>query len=266
MPIKKKCEICAKDVYINRLFEAEIITPELLNHIQNYLPYITTKSLICDDCLENSRYKYVSHILEEGKNGITKLEKEVARSIRKHNALSENIENEFQKELTFGEKIADKVAEVGGSWRFISCFLAFMALWIIANVIFLAAGAFDPFPFILLNLTLSCLAALQAPVIMMSQRRQEERDRLRSQMDYKVNLKAELEIQHLHEKLDLLLKHQWGRLMEIQRMQVEMLSNKNIKTPKDQFNGNMRSATASHPEKKEDKRQEKTAYGLPKIL
>lgn len=249
MPIKKKCDICAKDVSLNRLFEAEIIAPELLDHIRNSLPYITTKSAICDECLENSRYKYVSHILEEGKNGITKLEKEVARSIRRHNALSQDIEKEFQKELTFGEKIADKVAEVGGSWRFIFGFLAFIALWIIVNLIFLAAGAFDPFPFILLNLALSCIAALQAPVIMMSQKRQEERDRLRAQMDYKVNLKAELEIQHLHEKLDLLLKHQWGRLMEIQRMQVEMLSNKNIKAPKEQFNGNVKSADASPPEK-----------------
>src|SRR5690606_1596748 len=109
-------------------------------------------------------------------------------------------------------------------WKFIITFGAILSSWIALNIVGLLARPFDPYPFILLNLVLSCLAALQAPVIMMSQNRQEARDRIRSKNDYKVNLKAELEIRHLHEKLDHLLIHQWQRLMEIQQIQVELMN------------------------------------------
>ena len=120
--------------------------------------------------------------------------------------------------------MADRIADFGGSWTFILSFGGFILVWVVINTIVLIARPFDPYPFILLNLFLSCLAAIQAPIIMMSQNRQELRDRLRSENDYRVNLKAELEIRHLHEKLDHLLQHQWERLIEIQQIQIELMN------------------------------------------
>lgn len=117
---------------------------------------------------------------------------------------------------TFGEKVSDKLAEFGGSWTFIGCFAGVMATWIIFNSSLLFIKAFDPFPFILLNLVLSCLAAIQAPIIMMSQNRQEKKDRVRAESDYLINVRAELEIRQLHAKLDILLSHQSENLKESQ--------------------------------------------------
>src|SRR5204863_9662655 len=125
--------------------------------------------------------------------------------------------------LTPGDRLADGIAAFGGSWAFILSFLGFLVLWIFANLWFLASRAFDPYPFILLNLILSCIAAMQAPVIMMSQNRQETRDRQRAENDYKINLKAELEIRHLHEKVDYLLHQFATRLMEVQQIQLDLM-------------------------------------------
>jgi uncharacterized membrane protein len=119
--------------------------------------------------------------------------------------------------------LSDRIASFGGSWRFIILFGAVLLFWIILNAVFLLNRGFDPYPFILLNLILSCLAAIQAPIIMMSQNRAEARDRLRAENDYKVNLKAELEIRTLHEKIDHLLQRQYSRLFEIQQIQIELL-------------------------------------------
>ncbi|NCA21889.1 MAG: DUF1003 domain-containing protein, partial [Crocinitomicaceae bacterium] len=125
--------------------------------------------------------------------------------------------------MTLGQKMADKVATFGGSWSFILFFAGFMFIWISSNVILLANKGFDPYPFILLNLILSCLAAIQAPIIMMSQNRQEEKDRERSKKDYMINLKSELEIRTLHEKIDHLIMHQQRELLEIQKVQIDMM-------------------------------------------
>jgi uncharacterized membrane protein len=145
------------------------------------------------------------------------------RSLKEHELVSTNINAEFNRKLTFGEHMADKLAVYAGSWRFISIFLAVLLLWICINTVVLIQKPFDPYPFILLNLILSCIAAIQAPIIMMSQNRQEAKDRLRSEHDYRVNLKAELEIRHLHEKIDHLLMTQWQRLLEIQEVQTELM-------------------------------------------
>jgi uncharacterized membrane protein len=137
--------------------------------------------------------------------------------------LSENLQTEIDSNATFGQRIADKIAAFGGSWSFIIAFFSFILLWMVLNIWLLANKAFDPFPFILLNLILSCIAAIQAPVIMMSQNRQEQKDRQRSEHDYKINLKAELEIQLLNEKMDHLLIHQNKKLLEIQELQTDYL-------------------------------------------
>lgn len=119
--------------------------------------------------------------------------------------------------------MADKLADFGGSWLFIGIFCGVLIIWLFMNSVALIMKPFDPYPYIFLNLVLSCLAAIQAPVILMSQNRQEVRDRLHAEQDYRVNLKAELEIRHLHEKIDHLLMNQWQRLMEIQQIQMELM-------------------------------------------
>ena len=144
--------------------------------------------------------------------------------MHQHELITKNVETALEQKWTLGEKLADKIATFGGSWTFLICFAIFLGLWITINTVVLVTQPADPYPFILLNLILSCLAAIQAPVIMMSQNRQEAKDRLRSQNDYQINLKAELEIQHLHEKLDHLLMHQWERLAQIQEIQLDLLS------------------------------------------
>jgi uncharacterized membrane protein len=179
---------------------------------------------ICLRDLNRFRMKYIQNLLESEKGELTSLDNEVLESLQRHETLSSNVDSEFDKDLTFGDKMADGLATFGGSWRFLIIFGALLLVWIVLNSIMLLKKPFDPYPFILLNLILSCLAAVQAPVIMMSQNRQESKDRMRSQHDYRVNLKAELEIRQLHEKIDHLLSHQWERLVEIQQIQIDLLS------------------------------------------
>ena len=159
------------------------------------------------------------------------LEREVAESIAKADTLAENVEEEFVENRTLGELLADYVASFGGSWAFIITFALVMAGWMGINLLIGGERAFDAYPFILLNLVLSTLAAIQAPIIMMSQKRQEAKDRLRSLNDYQVNLKAELEIRHLHEKLDYLITKQWQRLIDIQQLQLDLMQEKQAGRP-----------------------------------
>ncbi|MEO6102301.1 MAG: DUF1003 domain-containing protein [Pseudoxanthomonas sp.] len=137
--------------------------------------------------------------------------------------VSRNIVQEYDRSAGLGERVADKVAEVGGSWAFIITFLLCLVAWMAFNTLVLAKGAFDPYPYILLNLCLSCVAAIQAPIIMMSQNRQGTIDRLRAQNDYEVNVKAELEIMQVHEKLNDLRERDWATLVELQNQQIELL-------------------------------------------
>jgi uncharacterized membrane protein len=174
--------------------------------------------------LNRYRGEYVHSLLESEKGELTSLENEVLTSLRDHETLSKNVDTEFEGEWTLGERLADRIATFGGSWIFLILFGLFLMVWIGVNSFILYAHPPDPYPYILLNLILSCLAAIQAPIIMMSQNRQEAKDRLRSEHDYQVNLKAELEIRHLHEKLDHLLSHQWERLAQIQEIQLELLA------------------------------------------
>jgi uncharacterized membrane protein len=135
--------------------------------------------------------------------------------------VARDTEAQYAAQMTLGERVADRVAAFGGSWTFIGLFVVTMIVWMWMNS--RSAVPFDPFPFILLNLVLSCLAALQAPVIMMSQNRQAAKDRLDAKDDYEVNLKAEMEIVSLHMKLDELREKQWTALIELQQRQIELL-------------------------------------------
>lgn len=217
------CPICREERPAGEILDGDLIHSPIDEMIRKTNPGWSPQDVICLSCLNRLRADYVQKTLETEKGEISALDSEVLHSLKEHEVISENVNVEFDQKLTLGERIADKVAEFGGSWRFIILFGVIMGVWITLNSLALLMRPFDPFPYILLNLVLSCLAAMQAPVIMMSQNRQESKDRMRSEHDYRVNLKAELEIRQLHWKLDQLLTHQWQRLLEIQQIQMDLM-------------------------------------------
>lgn len=202
---------------------AKIIRTPILTLIKEDFPDFTSEKFLSVTELNLYRDKYISNYLSQEVDVLSEIETQVAAELKDYDSTVIKIEEEVETR-TFGQYVADKVADFGGSWRFIILFGVFILLWILANIYILLNKGFDPYPFILLNLILSCLAALQAPVIMMSQNRQEEKDRERARKDYIINLKSELEIRMLHEKLDNLIKHQQEELIEIQKIQIEMMN------------------------------------------
>ena len=225
-------QACAISGLQNRkrdLIPLDAVRPSLADHIRKDHPTLTGDSMISTAQLAKYRMKYVEDLLESEHGEFTELEQQVAASIANHDTIAENVEDDFDEERTFGQRLSDHLASFGGSWAFLISFAAVLVIWIAINLIMGEKRAFDVYPFILLNLILSCLAAIQAPIIMMSQKRQEAKDRVRALNDYRVNLKAELEIRHLHEKLDHLISRQWQRLAEIQRMQLEIMQEKKLK-------------------------------------
>jgi uncharacterized membrane protein len=198
------------------------IRPSLMTIIKKENPTFHNSGYLSISELNMYRQKYIAEYMLKETGELTELEHTVLSSLKHRNTLVKKIEL-ADHPLTIGQGIADRVASFGGSWKFIVTFGVFIVLWIIINGLLLSRK-FDPYPFILLNLILSCLAALQAPVIMMSQNRQEEKDRERSKKDYMINLKSELEIRMLHEKIDHLIIHQQHELIEIQKVQIEMMN------------------------------------------
>lgn len=217
------CQVCQKKYQRFETLPGKAIRPGLLPFIEAMKPGWTLDQNICLHCLNKARSSFVEKSLVEEIGGLSDVEKEVIDSIRNHELIAENPIEVLDEALTFGERASDRIAAIGGSWSFIIGFSIVLITWIILNSVILLQRTFDPYPFILLNLVLSALAAIQAPIIMMSQNRQEAKDRKRSEMDYKTNLKAELEIRHLHIKMDQLLTQQWHRLLEIQQVQTDLL-------------------------------------------
>ncbi len=196
----------------------------IMNLIQVEHPDFNDDKYLSISELNHYREKYISGYLLREVGELSDLENTVLTSLQEHTTLTGKLDGEDSQQFTFGQRVADKVATFGGSWRFIISFGIFLIIWIAFNAFWLANKGFDPYPFILLNLLLSCLAAMQAPVIMMSQNRQEEKDRERAKKDYMINLKTELEIRILHEKMDHLIMHQQQEMLEIQKVQIEMLN------------------------------------------
>jgi uncharacterized membrane protein len=218
-----ECQICHKTKSAGQLLAAELVRPPLVELICQQHPDWSSDGYICLDDLNHFRSLHVEDVLEAEKGQLSEMERDVVESLRHQDLLSENIEAEFVQQLTFGQWLADRVAAFGGSWTFLMLFVVLIIMWMLINMVVVIARPFDPYPFILLNLVLSFLAAVQAPVIMMSQNRQETKDRIRAEHDYRINLKAELEVRLLHSKIDLLLTNQWQRLMEIQQMQLDLM-------------------------------------------
>jgi uncharacterized membrane protein len=228
------CQVCGQHKRFNTVVPAVFVHPPIAERIVKDHPQWSPEGFICLFDLNRYRSQYFEDLINLDKGELSTLEEQVIKSLKEEEELiSMNVNVEFDRQLTVGERVADKVAEFGGSWTFISLFAAVLMVWIIVNSISLLTRPFDPYPYILLNLVLSCLAAVQAPVIMMSQNRQEAKDRLRGEHDYRVNLKAEIEIRHIIAKLDQLVTHQWQRLLEIQRLQLELLEGQAGSAPRD---------------------------------
>jgi len=218
------CAVCGKQFPLRDMLPDVLVQDTISALIQRDYPAWSADSHICRADLSKYSAEYVKTLLESERGELSSMENKVLESLRQHELLSMSVDVESDTNWTLGERLADKMADFAGSWVFLISFGVFMAIWIIINSLVLFWRPLDPFPFILLNLVLSCLAAVQAPIIMMSQNRQEARDRLRGQHDYQINLKAELEIRHLNEKLDHMLSHQWERLVQIQQVQMQMLA------------------------------------------
>ena len=219
--VRPHCAICGKEARLPLRFGA--VRPAIASLVAADHPNLTADDIVCAHHVSDYRTRYVAQLLESERGELSDLERQVVESLAREETVSRDVEKAWEKHRTAGETVADAVAAFGGSWTFIIIFFAVLAVWMAFNVWAATRDVFDPYPFILLNLVLSCLAAIQAPIIMMSQNRQEDKDRLRSQNDYRVNLKAELEIRHLHEKMDHLINRQWERLAEIQQIQLEIM-------------------------------------------
>ncbi|MNI43988.1 DUF1003 domain-containing protein [Sphingobacterium paramultivorum] len=215
--------ISKKEILPGEEIQCKDIRTGILSLLKSDFPDMYNDDYISIDELNQYRRLYLTSLVVQERGELAIIDEDVITAIRNNSILSEDIQEELEAQLTVGQKLADSVARFGGSWIFIITFFSFILVWMIANIIVLSRQPFDPFPFILLNLLLSCLAAIQAPIIMMSQNRQEQKDRIRGEHDYKINLKAELEIKLLSEKIDHLLIHQSKKLLEIQEVQTDYL-------------------------------------------
>jgi len=218
-----KSDISQKSFPAREKVSGGSIRPAILDKIKESFPDFNENSFITLQELNEFREKYITDYLSQELKALTKLEHKVIKNFKGRSTISDKLEEDQEEAPTFGQKMADRVATFGGSWTFITYFGVFLLIWISLNALVFLNHGFDPYPFILLNLILSCLAAIQAPVILMSQNRQEEKDRERSKKDYMINLKAELEIKALHEKIDHLIIYQQEQLLDIQKVQIEMM-------------------------------------------
>ncbi|AZO72359.1 MULTISPECIES: DUF1003 domain-containing protein [unclassified Mesorhizobium] len=222
-PKKKPSAISGRKFRKRDLVRIDDLRPSLADRIRADHPDLPRGARVSRAELARYRMRYMEELLQQEHGEFSELDRQVVESIARQDTISENSEEEFEEHRSFADRVSDNMAEFGGSWWFLISFAAVLLIWIGINLFEGTVGAFDPYPFILLNLMLSCIAAIQAPVIMMSQKRQEAKDRLRSFNDYRVNLKAELEVRHLHEKLDYLISRQWQRLAEMQQMQLDAM-------------------------------------------
>ncbi|MEI8364099.1 MAG: DUF1003 domain-containing protein [archaeon] len=228
------CYITKKPIKIIDAVPYDLINLQVIELIKKKYPEFNNTNYISREEYKKYRYQYMEDLLKKEKGEISKIDKQVVKSMIDQESLVKELSLD-ETGLSKGQRIADKVATFGGSWGFISSFFIVLVIWIIINTSLMMAKPYDPYPFILLNLILSCLAAIQAPIIMMSQNRKEQKDRLRSENDYKINLKAELEIRHIHEKLDHLTRDQWQRLLEIQKLQLDILEEQERKNKKNKL-------------------------------
>ncbi len=216
--------ITRKKFPVSEKVSGKTIRNGVMKEIQKDYPGFDEDGSIALSELNQYRQQYINDLLSKEIGTLTELEQTVLHNINQNHLIADEA-SEIKNPTTRGQRWADRIANFGGSWKFISLFGLLLLGWIMINISMFHNKGFDPYPFILLNLILSCIAAIQAPVIMMSQNRQEEKDRDRAKNDYMVNLKGELEIRMLHEKIDHLIITQEENLLEIQQNQQEMIKN-----------------------------------------
>ena len=217
-----KCGICGRTLPKSSMRPTAIVSGAVRSTFATSGSGWETAGWVCLDDLRKARQQTIEEMIGEEKGELSELDKSVLESLAASETVTSNPEDEYDKVIGYGDRLADQLADFAGSWTFILAFAACLLVWIIFNSFALLVQPFDPYPYILLNLILSCVAAMQAPLIMMSQKRQEEKDRLRSENDYRINLKAELEIRRLHEKIDHHQLTQWEHLSKIQETQMDL--------------------------------------------
>lgn len=218
------CLACGRDFRRDHTQPVALIRPSLSAFVhERYPETFRAEASICRPCLATERQLHLTAQLMAERGDLSAIEAEATRTAADHSIIAAHLDETFERSQTPPQRLADAVASVGGSWPFVIGFGVVLAAWIFLNSAILGSHAFDPYPYILLNLALSCLAAIQAPIILMSQNRRGVRDRMEADEDFKVNLKAELEVAALHEKIDHLLVVQWERMVEIQQTQLELL-------------------------------------------
>jgi uncharacterized membrane protein len=217
------CQICHQAKEPGEVMPAELVREAVAETIRKSYPGWSREGYICLPDLNNFRARYVEEVLEDEQGRISALKQQVARGLQEHELLSRNINLEYERDLTYGQRVADKVTGFGGSWPFIFSYLTIVVIWVVINSAALLIHPFDPYPYIFLNLILSGVAGIQAPIILMSQNRQDAKDRIRAENDYRLNLQAELEVRHLNDKIDMLLTTQWQHLLEIQHIQTTIM-------------------------------------------
>ena len=219
------CKICHQKFRLRDLLPTKMVRSSVSDFIaQNHKDWDHESGYICNKDLTQFRADYIRNQIEKDRGALSDLDRIVLNGLSNKDILSRNTEEESSKQDTFASRVSDQIAKFGGSWKFILTFMFIIFGWISLNTIIRPVESFDPYPYILLNLVLSCIAALQAPVIMMSQNRQEAKDRMRAEQDYIINMKAELEIRNLTAKIDQLMSNQWQSLVEIQAIQTEIMS------------------------------------------
>jgi uncharacterized membrane protein len=217
------CQICGERRKRDEVVPAARVHALIVEVIRREHPAWSPEGYICYADLNRFRTEYARDAVEKEKEEYAQLEGASLPGIREEDHLPKNINVEYEKELTFGERLSDRIAVFAGSWSFIAAFTGLIFLWVALNTYIFFLHPFDPYPYILLNLVLSILTAIQAPIIIMSQNRQEIRDRLHAERDYRVSVHSELEIHRLHKKIDYLLSIQGQRLLEIQNIQMELM-------------------------------------------
>lgn len=218
------CIVCNNRFTVTEGLFLRDLNDTLKDKIQNTIPDSRDSSFVCLKDIQRIRLQNMQDIIDKDLKKDREMNARLQKELSKDTYVNKNLNDTVHGRLTEGEKLADAVAKFGGSWGFIIIFIIILVTWMGLNVFHVFGMHFDPYPFILLNLFLSCVAAIQAPIIMMSQNRQAQRDRFDAENDYRTNNKSEMEIRILHEKIDQLNEVQWPHILYIQKMQISILS------------------------------------------
>lgn len=217
------CAACQVQRSPDDLVPLSAVRPAVANQVRAAHPDVSLEDRVCLSCVNRAISDEIDLTILQDQSDFAALDAGALERLVQQEEVTRNLNDLEDSAKPYGARMADRVASFGGSWLFIGLFMGVLIVWIGINALHVFLRPFDPYPFILLNLVLSTVAALQAPVILMSQNRQEARDRLRAEQDYQVNLKAELEVRHMHEKIDHLMQGQWQRLLVIQQAQMDLM-------------------------------------------